>query len=204
MARGFQIGDAAPLAIHEIHFGGDILQRGFWLYVWEVTGEGHAPLYYVGRTGDSSSTNAQSPFNRMGQHLGFAENSNMLRRHLAKNGVVPESCVFRLIAVGPIEKEPESRSRREYDRRRDVVAAMEKALAELLASVGLKVMNTVKSRKPLEEARFAQVRAAFAGALPQLATAGVVATKSGQGPAVLSPGPDGECLGGSRSLRKVK
>jgi hypothetical protein len=204
MARGSQVADAAPLAIHEIHFGGDILQRGFWLYVWEVTGEGHVPLYYVGRTGDSSSTNAQSPFNRMGQHLGFAENSNMLRRHLAKNGVIPELCFFRLIAVGPIEREPKSGSRREYDRRRDVVAAMEKALAELLASAGLKVMNTVKSRKPLDEARLAQVRAAFARALPQLAPAGVGATQSGRGPAVLRPGPDFERLGGPRSRRKVK
>jgi len=64
---------------------GGILQRGFWLYVWEVTPADKAPLYYVGRTGDSSSTNAQSPFNRMGQHLGFAKNSNMLRRHLMQH-----------------------------------------------------------------------------------------------------------------------
>jgi hypothetical protein len=49
---------------------------------------------------------------------------------------------------------------------------MEKALAELLTSLGLNVMNSVKSRKPLDEVRFAQVRAAFAGAFPQLAAAG--------------------------------
>lgn len=192
------------MAIHEIHFGGGILQRGFWLYVWEVTGEGHTPLYYVGRTGDSSSTNAQSPFNRMGQHLGFAKNSNMLRRHLEVNGTDPESCVFRLIALGPIEQEARTPGRRAHDQRRDVVAAMEKALAELLASAGLKVMNTVKSRKPLDEARFAQVRAAFARVFPQLAPAGAAATKSGRGPAVLRPAPDAERLGGSRSCRKVK
>ena len=68
---------------------------------------------------------------------------------------------------------------------------------------GLKVMNTVKSRKPLDEARFAQVRAAFARALPQLAPAGAGATQSGRGPAVLRPGPDAERLGDSRSRRKV-
>lgn len=72
MATGSKTENAAPLAVHEIRFEGGILQRGFWLYVWKVTPADQAPLYYVGRTGDSSSTNAQSPFNRMGQHLGFA------------------------------------------------------------------------------------------------------------------------------------
>lgn len=174
MASGSKIADAAPLAIHEVRFEGGILQRGFWLYVWEVTPADQAPLYYVGRTGDSSSTNAQSPFNRMGQHLGFAKTSNMLRRHLTQHGAVPESSAFRLIALGPIEQEARAPGRREHDERRDLVAAMEKALAELLASSGLRVMNRVVSRKALDEARFAQVRAAFARAFPQLAAAATV------------------------------
>jgi hypothetical protein len=169
MAGGPKLEDAAPLAIHEVRFEGGVLQRGFWLYVWEVTPADKAPLYYVGRTGDSSSTNAQSPFNRMGQHLGFAKNSNMLRRHLMQHGAVPESCAFRLIALGPIEQEARTPGRREHDQRRDLVAAMEKALAELLASSGLTVMNRVVSRKPLDEARFAQVRTAFGKAFPRLA-----------------------------------
>jgi hypothetical protein len=156
---------------HELRFDGGILQRGFWLYVWEVTPAGRAPLYYVGRTGDSSSTNAQSPFNRMGQHLGFAKNSNMLRRHLTQHGAAPESCSFRLVALGPLEQEASNPDRRAYDQRRDLVAAMEKALAEFLASSGLEVMNRVASRKVLDEARFKQVRAAFARAFPALATA---------------------------------
>ncbi|MCM8614134.1 hypothetical protein [Accumulibacter sp.] len=171
MASGSNIANVAPLAVQEVRFEGGILQRGFWLYVWEVMPAGQAPLYYVGRTGDSSSTNAQSPFNRMGQHLGFARNSNMLRRHLMQRGAVPESCAFRLIALGPIEQEARAPGRREHDQRRDLVAAMEKALAELLASSGLQVMNRVVSRKPLDEARFAQVRAAFARAFPQLVAA---------------------------------
>ena len=53
VARGSRIGHAEPLTIHEVRCEGGILQRGFWLYVWEVTREGNAPLYYVGRTGDS-------------------------------------------------------------------------------------------------------------------------------------------------------
>jgi hypothetical protein len=55
---------------HVFSFDGKLLQRGFWLYVWEITAADHEVFYYVGRTGDSSSPNAQSPFNRMSQHLG--------------------------------------------------------------------------------------------------------------------------------------
>lgn len=179
MASGSQIADAAPLAIHEVRFEGGVLRHGFWLYFWEVTPADQAPLYYVGRTGDSSSTKAQSPFNRMGQHLGFAKNSNMLRRHLMQHGAVPESCAFWLIALGPIEQEARTPGRREHDQRRDLVAAMEKALAELLASSGLRVMNRVVSRKPLDETRFAQVRAAFARAFPQLTAATPVIDEPG-------------------------
>lgn len=155
--------------LQEVRFDGGILQRGFWLYVWEVTPPKGNPLYYVGRTGDSSSTNAQSPFNRMSQHLGFAKNSNMLRRHLLKFNTEPERCQFRLVALGPIETESKADSRHEHDKRRDEVAAMEMALANLLVAGGCQVMNQVVSRKPLNAARFADVRAAFAHAFPMLA-----------------------------------
>lgn len=154
--------------LQEVRFNGGILQRGFWLYVWEITRPEGGALYYVGRTGDSSSTNAQSPFNRMGQHLGFARNSNMLRRHLDEQGVEPERCDFRLVAVGPLEEESQASSRDEHDGRRDRVAAMEKALAETLTAAGCRVMNRVVSRKALDGPRFEQVRAAFAHAFPDL------------------------------------
>lgn len=154
--------------LHEVRFNGGILQRGFWLYVWEITPPDGRALYYVGRTGDSSSTNAQSPFNRMGQHLGFARNSNMLRRHLGEHDVEPDQCVFRLVALGPLEEESRAESRDEHDDRRDRVAAMEKALAETLTAAGCRVINRVVSRKALDGARFAEVRAAFATAFPHL------------------------------------
>ena len=48
-------------------FEGGSLRRGFWLYVWEVSVLEAENLFYVGRTGDVSSSNAPSPFNRMGQ-----------------------------------------------------------------------------------------------------------------------------------------
>lgn len=154
--------------LQEVRFNGGILKRGFWLYVWEITPPNGGALYYVGRTGDSSSTNAQSPFNRMGQHLGFAENSNMLRRHLLKHGANPEQCGFRLVALGPLEAESKADTRHQHDMRRDLVASMEKALAELMSAAGCQVMNQVISRKPLDTLRFAEVRAAFTRSFPVL------------------------------------
>jgi hypothetical protein len=148
--------------LHELQFDGSILRRGFWLYVWEVTPIGQMPLYYVGRTGDSSSTNAQSPFNRMGQHLGFAENSNMLRKYLGHYNLEPQACTFRLVGLGPLEQESKAIERAEHDKRRDVVAALEKALAGAMRDAGYRVMNEVSSRKALNSARFKDVLVAFA------------------------------------------
>lgn len=158
------------LAVYELSFDGGILQRGFWLYVWEISRPNGKVLYYVGRTGDSSSTNAQSPFNRMGQHLGFAETSCMLRRHLRGHGVEPEECRFRLVSVGPLEAESTAAGRAEHDERRDKVAAMERALAQMMSDAGCEVMNTVKSRKQLDSAAFEEVRQAFASAFQFLRT----------------------------------
>jgi hypothetical protein len=144
----------------ELKFNGELLQRGFWLYVWEIQTPKKTLLYYVGRTGDSSSINAQSPFNRMGQHLGFNEKSNVLRRHLKGKKINPDSCSFRLIAHGPILKEAKTKD--EHRKRRDSIAAMEKALANEMTEVGYKVINTVNCRKKLDAPKFALVRAAFA------------------------------------------
>jgi len=163
--------------LYEVRFDGGILQRGFWLYVWEVTRPQGVILFYVGRTGDSSSTNAQSPFNRMGQHLGFAKNSSMLRRHLVSHKVELERCSFRLVAVGPIHEESIADTRYEHDARRDVVAAMEKALAEHMKAAGYEVMNTVNCRKTLDAARFLKVRTIFARAFPALGRPSGVAKK---------------------------
>jgi hypothetical protein len=143
----------------ELNFNGELLQRGFWLYVWEIETSKKKHLYYVGRTGDSSSINAQSPFNRMGQHLSFKK-GNMLRHHLESKNIVPETCLFRLIAHGPILKETTNLD--EHRKRRDNIAAMEKALADEMTAVGYNVINTVNSRMKLNVTKFVPVRAAFA------------------------------------------
>src|SRR5262245_32030876 len=124
---------------HQIKFRGSVLSRGFWLYVWEVKPRRRKRVYYVGRTGDSSTLNAQSVFSRMSQHLGFAENSCMLRRCLVKRGIRPEGCSFRLIAYGPVLREIGTKL--EYRRRRDKVAAVEKELQRAMERVGYDVLN---------------------------------------------------------------
>ena len=154
------------LETHTLTFNGRLLQRGFWLYVWEITLPTGETLYYVGRTGDSSSMNAQSPFNRMSQHLGFNRNSNLLRRRLKDRGIDAENCTFRLVAHGPIV--PEADSEGEHRQRRDCVAAMERALAEALAEAGYEVLEPAPCRSKLELQLFASVRTAFAVEFPKL------------------------------------
>jgi hypothetical protein len=44
---------------YDLQFRGSALARGFWIYVWDVTTHSHERMYYVGRTGDSSSLNTQ-------------------------------------------------------------------------------------------------------------------------------------------------
>lgn len=144
---------------HLFKFDGAILKRGFWLYIWEIIAAEGQKLYYVGRTGDSSSNNAQSPFNRMGLHLGFNANSNVLRRHLTGKGISPEACTFHLVAHGPIQEEASTDE--EHRIHRDNVAAMEMALAEAMTAAGYRVINSVKSRKSLDGILFSKVLREF-------------------------------------------
>jgi len=129
---------------------GPMLQRGFWLYVWKV----ETPcglMLYVGRTGDNSSPNAAAPYTRMGQHLGSQKTQNALRKHLQLRNIEPEACsAFHLIAHGPIypevvKQEGEERTAlmAEHTPTRNLVGAMEKALAEDLSNAGYDMLNIV-------------------------------------------------------------
>lgn len=159
---------------HELMFQGAILERGFWLYVWDITTEGKNHLYYVGRTGDSSSNNAQSAFNRMGQHLGFNKNSNVLRPRLESKGIDANRCAFRLVAYGPILDE--AKTLEQHRLRRDRVAAMEKALADAMTKAGYMVINPVYCCTQPEIEAFAEVRRAFAKHFEKLPQRSGVAT----------------------------
>lgn len=160
-----------------LSFDGALLQRGFWLYVWEITNPNARKLHYVGRTGDSSSRNAQSPFNRMSQHLGFNKKSNVLRCRLKELGIEPTSCTFQLFAYGPVLAE--SSNREGHRANRDQIAAMEKALADRMAAVGYNVLNSVSCRMRLDEAAFGVVFSAFAEHFPQLKSHGHIALAGG-------------------------
>ena len=152
---------------HELTFNGGLLERGFWLYVWEITTPQDTHLYYVGRTGDSSSIKAQSPFNRMGQHLGFNKHANPLRRYLNAEDVDPERCLFRLVTYGPILEE--AATLEEHRQRRDRIGAIEKALAAAMVAAGYQVLNRVNCRIDVDPQLFAPVLAGFAGRFPKLA-----------------------------------
>jgi hypothetical protein len=147
---------------------GAMLRRGFWLYVWEITSPNGDKLLYVGRTGDSSSPNAQSLLNRMGQNLGTLASSSMVRNNLENRDVDPAECKFRMVGRGPVFDEPATKSMDAHKPIRDQVAALEKRLAEDLKAVGYDVMNTVRSRAVLDEALYEQVRGAFAEEFPGL------------------------------------
>jgi hypothetical protein len=156
--------------LHRLSLPGALLARGFWLYVWSVvTGDGREVLY-VGRTGDSSSRNAQSPFTRLSQHLGSNKHANALRRHLLAAKIDALSCQsFEMIAYGSIL--PEASSTEEHCLRRDKLAALEKKLRDELSKAGYMVLNEVKCKKPLDEALWVEVRDPFSARFPRLSAA---------------------------------
>jgi hypothetical protein len=127
---------------HSITFTGAVLERGFWLYAWHVSGSGRS-IVYVGRTGDNSSPNAASPFNRLGQHLDVRPkaSANMLHRHLVRSGIDPIAATYQLVTVGPIYPEVPGKDMRAHVKIRDIVNRMEQELAEHLRRKGYEVVS---------------------------------------------------------------
>jgi AbiV family abortive infection protein len=135
---------------HAMFFDGTLLERGFWLYIWDI--QRHPERYlYIGRTGDSSSPNAASPFARIGQHLDFRPNAkaNSIARLLKEKNLVPSSAKFEMLAIGPLF--PEQESFKDHIAYRDKMAALENALAEHIRSNGYNVLGTHNSRKAVDK-----------------------------------------------------
>lgn len=126
------------MPLHRVTFSGAILERGFWLYAWRIRC-GESEFFYVGRTGDSSSQFASSPFSRLGQHLDIRANAkaNALLRHVRAEGFDPLECTFELLAFGPLF--PEQTTMELHRSLRDKIAPLEFALAALLRGCGFKV-----------------------------------------------------------------
>ena len=155
-------------------FDGRLLERGFWLYVWRVLSP-QGEFLYVGRTGDSSSPHASSPFSRIGQHLDFRPHAkgNALGRQLARAGVRPAECQFEMIALGPIF--PEQATMDAHRPFRDRTAALEKWLAELLRERHYQVLGVHHCAHAAEEPLVAQVRQLIDPVFPGVA-GGLVAS----------------------------
>jgi hypothetical protein len=154
-------------SLHRLEFDGALLVRGFWLYIWEITAKDGEKVHYVGRTGDSSSRNAQSPFARLSQHLGRNERANAVRRNLVEHKLAAEECqAFRLFAYGPIF--PEGRSAGRHRSSRDIVAALEKRLADSMHRAGYVMLNEVKCLKHPDGRLWLSVLAAFSKHFPFL------------------------------------
>ena len=155
-----------PASIHMLTLPGAMLERGFWLYVWRIASP-IGELLYVGRTGDSSSSNASPPFIRMGQHLGLNRRQNPVRRLLEERRVSAEKCAsFDFIAYGPLFAEAQDWPG--HVERRDVVGALEKALADALVRAGYDVLNKVSARHDPDVGLWAKVREVFTAHFPGL------------------------------------
>jgi hypothetical protein len=164
-------------ATHVLTLPGPMLRRGFWLYVWQVETP-NGEMLYVGRTGDNSSPHATAPYTRMGQHLGQVKSQNALRKHLKKRGFEPEDCAaFRLVCYGPIHDEVDHKKgldrtalMKEHTPLRNLVGALEKALANALQEAGHTVLNTVKWRHEYNSESWSATVAAFSEHFPKLKT----------------------------------
>ncbi len=142
---------------HKINFSGAILERGFWLYVWRIKHR-NTEFVYVGRTGDSSSRYAASPFARLSQHLDVRDNAtaNMLMRHIKQRGFDPIKCSFEMFAIGPLYKEQPNLE--EHRKIRDIVAPLESALALYLRNKGYDVAGKHPSVEKVNKELFSEIQ----------------------------------------------
>jgi len=143
--------------IHKIKFSGKILERGFWLYLWQVKSKNKV-AWYIGRTGDSSSPNAASPFSRLSQHLDLRENSksNTLVKNLRIQGFNPSECEFHLCSIGPLF--PEQNTFEEHKPFRDIVGLLEAELAYYVRSTGNVVIGTHPKRGNYDNNLFSEIK----------------------------------------------
>ncbi|TXH03235.1 MAG: hypothetical protein E6R07_13105 [Nevskiaceae bacterium] len=152
------------MKVHETEFSGAMLKRGFWLYVWRVTTE-EKEAFYVGRTGDSSSKYAASPFSRLGQHLDIrpTATANTLLRNIRAALFDPLQCKFKLISIGPLF--PEQSTLKAHRKYRDIVAPLEAALAEHLKLKGHRVLGTHPKSKACDQKLFKKIKQLINGRL---------------------------------------
>jgi len=125
---------------HQMSFSGQILERGFWLYVWKIKFE-NTLYFYVGRTGDSSLAHASSPFNRICQHLDFRDNAkgNFLAKRLKEAAINPYKSKFNMLALGPFFHEQDTFEN--HKPFRDHMATLESEVANHLKAYNFNVLG---------------------------------------------------------------
>jgi hypothetical protein len=141
---------------HKAKFDGNLLKRGFWIYICVIAQNGKEALY-VGRTGDSSSPYAASPFLRLTGHLNrksTAKSAAMLNQ-LTKHGFDVEQCSFQLYAFGPLF--PEQLLFEQHKPYRDILAGLEKGFAKKLHDRGYIVIGTHNSKIECDTELLSQV-----------------------------------------------
>jgi hypothetical protein len=150
-------------------FDGRLLERGFWLYVCEIKGP-QCHYIYVGRTGDTSSPNASSPFRRIGQYLDPSPNAkgNALHKQLRKCGVACDECSFQMIALGPVF--PEQATFDAHVPYRNRMATLERAVAEELRYRGYVVLGEHPRIGVPDVSVFQEIQAILAARFPGLAS----------------------------------
>lgn len=136
------------------------MQRGFWLYVWKII-HNDRRYFYIGRTGDTSSSNASSPFRRMGMHFDLKSNAtaNCVVKHLKNRKIDPVLCSYDLLAYGPIF--PERKNMEDHKIYRDKVAALEAELACHIKSLGYEVLGQHPRKKAFDENLFSEIWSQF-------------------------------------------
>src|SRR5271169_615946 len=128
--------------LHHVAFPPQILPLGFWLYISTIGLRSGADAYYVGMTGDTGSSVAQSPFSRAAAHLGSNTKNNTLSRYLQKRGFKPDECAaLDFFTCGPLYQSTVPSDPEAYRAMRGKVAALEKKLYLTLESHGLELLN---------------------------------------------------------------
>ena len=155
------------LPSHSMRFDGRILARGFWLYVWEIVHTA-GRCYYIGRTGDSSSPHAQSPFVRVGEHLNSGANAkaNSMAKQLRAAKIDPVACSFEMVGIGPIF--PEQNTMAAHKPIRDRMSAVERDLAGFIRSRGYTVIGQHQSNAPAEPALLRQILDVIEARFPEI------------------------------------
>ena len=89
-------------SLQQFLFPGIMLQRGFWLCVWQIEIARGGRRLYVGRTGDNWLAKAKFPFTRLRQHLDIDKHASVLRRQIRQAGIETVSGRFEMTASGPL------------------------------------------------------------------------------------------------------